>query len=289
MSNKTEPIVLPHEVIFGAAIFIIWVRIAAGAGVLVNASLAYLLIMAVNVIVVACCNARPTNLRWRIRLFFYPVIMTVSFVHLRQVVPLIHDGKEDVLLQQWDDWLIGENLSLTLEPLVHPVLTEALSVCYAIFFPYLLFSFIWYLWEPLPVGRRFYAGLFSLYGAGFLGYTLVPAIGPYLAMADQFTVPLDGYWITDLNAAIYPFGTNLADVFPSLHVAVSCYILLFDFKHKRWRFNVYLVPCIGLWASTIYLRYHYFVDILAGLILAAAALGIAYAYFKLTQSQRAQA
>jgi membrane-associated phospholipid phosphatase len=57
------------------------------------------------------------------------------------------------------------------------------------------------------------------------------------------------------------------DVFPSLHCANSLYILLSDYEHKRWRFWAYLVPCVGLWASTLYLRYHYFIDVLCGLVL----------------------
>ena len=62
------------------------------------------------------------------------------------------------------------------------------------------------------------------------------------------------------------------DCFPSLHCAVSSYILFFDRRHRRWRFWLYLVPCVGLWVSTLYLRYHYFVDLVAGFALSAAAL-----------------
>jgi membrane-associated phospholipid phosphatase len=35
------------------------------------------------------------------------------------------------------------------------------------------------------------------------------------------------------------------------------------------------VPCIGLWLATIYLRYHYFVDVVVGFALAAFGLWIA--------------
>jgi membrane-associated phospholipid phosphatase len=62
------------------------------------------------------------------------------------------------------------------------------------------------------------------------------------------------------------------DVFPSLHCAVSAFFLFFDLLHRRWRFWLYLVPCVGLWLSTIYLRYHYFIDVICGFVLAAFAL-----------------
>src|SRR6185436_20573066 len=112
--------------------------------------------------------------------------------------------------------------------------------------------------------RAFLVGLFTVYGIGFLGYSFVPAWGPWIAMKSAFSVPLDGFAVTSLNTTIVTLGSNGVDVFPSLHCAVSSYFLFFDRTHARWRHRLYLVPCIGLWISTIYLRYHYFVDVLAG-------------------------
>lgn len=126
--------------------------------------------------------------------------------------------------------------------------------------------------------RKFVTGLFTIYGLGFLGYTLLPARGPVYALADQFTVPLHGWWITRANAAIVARGSNGVDVFPSLHCAVSSYFLFFDRRHRPWRFKLYLVPCVGLWISTIYLRYHYGVDVLGGFALSAFALWLTKYY-----------
>src|SRR5208282_3286332 len=92
------------------------------------------------------------------------------------------------------------------------------------------------------------------------------------------TKPLDGWWITKWNAAIVAAGSNKVDVFPSLHCAVSSFLLFFDRRHRPWRFKLYLVPAIGLWLSTIYLRYHYLIDVLCGFALAAFALWLAGRY-----------
>jgi membrane-associated phospholipid phosphatase len=133
---------------------------------------------------------------------------------------------------------------------------------------------IW-LFSAAPLARIFYSGLFSLYGIGYFGYTLVPAIGPYAVYTSEFATPLTGYFMTDFLAGIYPTGTNYTDIFPSLHCAVTAYLLLFDMKWNRRRFWICLIPSLGLGFSTIYLRYHYFVDVLAGLAVAAVALCIA--------------
>jgi len=58
------------------------------------------------------------------------------------------------------------------------------------------------------------------------------------------------------------------DVFPSVHVAASLYLLLFDWQHCRRRFWWVLGPCLVLWWATVYLRFHYFVDLLAGVAVA---------------------
>ena len=141
-----------------------------------------------------------------------------------------------------------------------------------IFFPYLLFSLIYYFIGDIRRLKAFVAGLFSLYGIGFLGYAMVPAAGPYLAFAHEFHVPLTGGMLTQWNNDLVKMGSSGVDVFPSLHVAVSCFLLGFDFRHKRWRFLIYLLPCLGLWLSTIYLRYHYLTDVVVGWCLALFAL-----------------
>lgn len=142
----------------------------------------------------------------------------------------------------------------------------------------MLFSLITYFAGDVELLKKFVIGLFSIYGIGFLGYSLVPAAGPFVAMAGQFTVPLNGWWFTGWNTAVVTRGSNGVDVFPSLHCAVSAFLLFFDRLHKPWRFRLYLVPCVGLWCSTIYLRYHYFVDVACGFVLAAFGLWLAGRY-----------
>jgi membrane-associated phospholipid phosphatase len=68
------------------------------------------------------------------------------------------------------------------------------------------------------------------------------------------------------------------DVFPSVHVAASLYLLRFDWRHWRRRFWWVLAPCIVLWLSTLYLRFHYFVDLLAGAAVALVGWWIAQKY-----------
>jgi hypothetical protein len=269
---------LPHEIFFGLMLAVLCARLAFVTGPFSAYTLSYMAVIAINIACIWLMRSKDTPSGWRIGIAFYPVFMNVIYMSLKGVVPRLHPARMDAALQHVDSLIIGTNLSIRLQPFVHPALTEFFSFCYMLFFPYLVISMVTYFIGDVMLLKRFVAGLFSIYGIGFLGYSLVPAAGPCIAMAGRFTVPLTGWWITQWNSAIVARGSNGVDVFPSLHCAVSSYLLFFDRRHKPWRFWLYLVPCVGLWCSTIYLRYHYFIDIACGFALAAFGLWLARRY-----------
>lgn len=277
---KSKSAILPHEWIFGAYLISMYGRLVPVTGFLSRDSLTYLALLVVNLVLIRRCLSHETGLNWRLRLLFHPVAMNVCYTVSRTAVPTIHPFLEDTFLQSMDHALIGTNLSLRLEPFVHPALTEFFSFCYILFFPNLFVGMIYYFIGDLELLKKFFVGLFSLYGIGLFGYSVLPALGPCFALADQFKTPLEGWAITRWNAELVRIGSNRVDVFPSLHCAVSSFILVFDYRHKPWRFRLYLIPCLGLWISTIYLRYHYFIDLLCGFGLSALSLWIVHLYSK---------
>jgi membrane-associated phospholipid phosphatase len=62
--------------------------------------------------------------------------------------------------------------------------------------------------------------------------------------------------------------------FPSLHSAVSILALYYAWKYCRWFFPILLAFVAGLLVSTVYLRHHWVVDLLAGALLVPWALWI---------------
>jgi membrane-associated phospholipid phosphatase len=262
---------LVHEIVFCSFLAVTLARLLEADAPAVHA-LVYAGYIAIALLLAKLTQLRPSARNWRLRLGYYFVLMNIVFLQMKAVVPVIRPGHFDTLLQSWDAWLVGGDLSVMAERFARPALTEMLSLCYGLFFFYLLAAEIKALRGPLERAIAFHAGLFSLYGVGFLGYTLLPALGPWLALAGQYHQRLSGWWVTELMLAIYPYGTNGADVFPSLHCAVSGFILGFDARHDPRAFRRWLLPVIGLWLSTIYLRFHYFVDVAAGLTLAMLAL-----------------
>jgi len=257
--------VLPHEWVFGAFLLMtgVWLFLHSAARGL---SLVFLGCLACSMALVFWTERNPTPWRWRVRLSSCFVVMGASFYAMRASVPLLGSPRADNLLLQWDRDLLGETPAVVLEPWLHPWLEDVSMAGYLFFFFYLLAGPGYYCFRDIPTFRKCIVGLFTMYGLAFTGYTLLPAGGPHYAMV--FHSALHGPWLVDWALPAVNRGSNRVDVFPSVHVAASLYLLLFDWQHFRRRFWWVLGPCLVLWWATVYLRFHYFVDLLAGVAVA---------------------
>jgi membrane-associated phospholipid phosphatase len=129
-----------------------------------------------------------------------------------------------------------------------------------------------------PEFRATVLGVLVCFYLGYALYVIFPAAPPRLVMAREFTVNLYGYpqFFSSVSAealALLPVDSRAA--FPSLHAGVSLVALLYAWRTLRPWFWVLLPFVLGLWASTIYLRHHYAVDLLAGWLLAPVAMALA--------------
>ncbi|MBI1908806.1 MAG: phosphatase PAP2 family protein [Deltaproteobacteria bacterium] len=198
------------------------------------------------------------------------VIMALIYENMHDLVVTLNPKVMDAMLIQWDLNLFGSHLSVWMERLVSPGLNDFFS---AIYHSYLLYPmFLGFSLYRSPVDRetsfrRFMlAYLYSCY-IGFVGYILVPGIGPYYGLSHLYMIPLEGGLLTQLNNHLYQSFSNMRDVFPSLHTANTLICLVFAFRYRRRLFWYFLLPATSLVVSTIYLRYHYTIDVVAGIIL----------------------
>ena len=270
---------LPHELAWGAFLALVWVRVAAAQGAFGRVSLLWLALAGATAVAVLAARRRASLAAWRARLLAFLVVMNAAYFLMGDVVAAVGGGRHDALLQRADRALFGAPLPLYLDAVgAHPLLVDLLSACYFALFPYILVSCVRYAIRAraeLATAQAFYAGLFTVDALGFLGYLFVPAQGAYLDIPGAFHHALEGGWIARLNDAVVHRGTNRVDVFPSLHVAASAFMLFFDRRHAPWRYRLYLLPALGLWVSTIALRYHYGVDVIAGFALAGIGMLVA--------------
>jgi hypothetical protein len=258
--------VLPHEWVFGTFLLLTELRLLAQGGPARNWSWIFLGCWLAGGAVFFWAEQNPTPRRWRTRLLFYPAAMGISFYALGAAVPLLGNPKVDWLLLRWDRALIGETPSVAWSSWLNPGLEDLAMAGYLFFFYYLIAGPGHYCLRNLRLFRKCMVGLFTMYGLAFMGYTVLPAGGPHRYLT--FATPLHGPWLLDWTLKTVNDGSNCIDVFPSVHVAATLYLLLFDWQHWRRRFWWVLVPCLILWFSALYLRFHYLVDLLAGVVVA---------------------
>lgn len=159
--------------------------------------------------------------------------------------------------------------------------SDGVSAAYLFFYPMVLLPVIWFSRRRATAeARRFFFGLAFVYLLGLAGYMLVPAAGPFLAFPELFTSPLPAGPVTRLLGGLVARGATGMDVFPSLHVAVALFVTGFLwFEGRRCRAYrgaawLLLPMLVGIGVATVYLRYHYGVDVLAGLVLGGSAVAL---------------
>lgn len=154
-------------------------------------------------------------------------------------------------------------------------LSEILSLCYLAFYLLILVPVIVYAFKrKTQASRGFFYGLMLMYLVGFSGYLLIPAAGPYVQFPELFTYPPIGGTITGFLVELVAQGGTGMDVFPSLHCGISLYILGYLTLQRHLRIALLIFPIVaGLVLATLYLRYHYGIDLIAGTLLAWSVLG----------------
>lgn len=188
--------------------------------------------------------------------------------------------RADGWLSQADTLLLGFNPTFAIEPYLTPERIEFFAFFYGAFIPYIYVTLaLNCLGQPVLVREQFLTGWVILYFISYLGYIFLPAHGPLIYHAAEYTVPITGgFFLKMVQDGIESTG-GMQGVFPSLHVGCSLYLCLFELRVNRLRGLVYLPLVLLIYAATIVLRYHYVVDLIAGTALAAISLPLGRVVF----------
>lgn len=120
----------------------------------------------------------------------------------------------------------------------------------------------------------------TVYCTAQVMYLVVPGVGPHQHLAHTFVHDLpEGFWLRAVRAAVNNGGAEF-DVFPSLHTAGPTAIALFSFRHRarspfRWSWPVTAFFALNIIGATLFLRWHWLIDIVAGIGL--AVFGVLFA------------
>ncbi len=221
---------------------------------------------------------------WEILRDWFPflVILLMYYSLWGDATLLLVTTDRDAELIAWDQKLFGMQPSVELQRFVSPPLTAWMEFAYTfhILNIPIVACFI-YLRRSRPRFREMMSGVLVVCFFGLLGYLLVPAIGPLYTLRNQYTVPLSQpLEIVNRQIEFMDYARIKRDVFPSLHVGISFLVWLYAWRNSRRVFWILSPFVLSLWVSTVYLRYHYLVDVLAGLVLAPLCFLLANWLFK---------
>ena len=224
---------------------------------------------------------------FHLRNWLFCIAVPVYFMNLRGVVGAVNPSRYDEALMALDRALfLGHYPELLIEHIYNPLLTEILQLAYVSYFiiPFIL-GIPLYLKDKRAF-RQTATTLLLTYYLSYVGYFLVPAVGPRFTMKPMFKKALKGLALTQpIKRLLNSLEPTPLDCFPSGHTAVSLVCLAMAKRH-RIAFKTLLPIVTGLIIATVYHRYHYVSDVLAGAALALFCLWAGPKLFELWERGR---
>jgi membrane-associated phospholipid phosphatase len=232
--------------------------------------------MAAVVVVMGWLAARESRLPvvLRVAANFYPaVLLPLVFNALGPLIEALRGGPRDDLLIAADRALFGVDVTVWFERFVTPLANDVFAVAYTTYY-FLALTLAGLLWAfRREDARRFFFTIVLAYYVSYTGYFFIPGLGPRATLADRQTVSVHD---TPVSSAIDDTLNRLEqtkyDVFPSGHTMIAMVVLIVAWKRLRRAFWFLLPFATALIISTVYCRYHYAIDVIAGIVLAAVTV-----------------
>jgi len=212
-----------------------------------------------------------------VRHWFGLIYLPLCYKEIPYLVAALRLQPADYTLANWDQMMWKVDPVFRLSALQTPALVELLQIVYSLFIPGVLGLAILLWWRRSREEFRYGAFLLVVtFLISYLGYLFFPARGPRFMSYAAFHPALHGLWTFDLLQRLLDSAEGVQyDCFPSGHVAVvlvGCYIARRISPRVFCGFAVFA----GLiMFSTVYLRYHYVIDVIAGIALAISLMAAA--------------
>ncbi|MBK6578628.1 MAG: phosphatase PAP2 family protein [Sandaracinaceae bacterium] len=203
---------------------------------------------------------------------FVPVVL--SYFQMRFLLPALQPALVDRHLYALDQALFGTTPAIWFQQFNQLHIVEWVSFFYYSYFALMILCLIPPLF--LDSGRRqieMMIGGLAVATVGHFVYTLVPGKGPVATLDFE---PLNGgFWWHQVEVTVASAGAQL-DIFPSLHTAYPMFFALhaYGWRHTNpYRYVWFILAFFSanIVIATMFLRWHWFVDVVAGVMLAVLA------------------
>jgi membrane-associated phospholipid phosphatase len=206
---------------------------------------------------------------------WYPLPLVAScYKEMAILIPAVRSAAADQWLADLDFSIWRANPTVWLERIQTPALTDFLQLAYTLFVPAVVLvpCLLWM--KRRYADFRYCAFLIALgFLASYVGYVLVPARGPRFLLDHLQHSPLQGGLLVHMmRTTLDRLESAQYDCFPSGHCELTIIAWWCSRQISKRLSRVYFAYTICIIFATVYLRYHYTVDLAAGALLAAVLI-----------------
>ena len=207
---------------------------------------------------------------------WYPLsTIALFYFEMGKLTQMVFQRYFDETVIRWEKQIFKGMPSLELsDRFPSLILSEILHLCYFSYYIIAVFLAAWLYFkgEMAPFQETVFAETLT-FNLSLLCYPFLPATGPRY-LFEKIQGPLSKGFFFRLTHSIVSKGSSKGTAFPSSHVSLSVVVLLYALRYDSTAFLILLPMCIGLTIGTVYGRFHYAVDALAGAVLAGILFGI---------------
>jgi len=227
------------------------------------------------VLVLLAPRARAGSAAGRFLAEWYPMLLLAALYGEIGVLTLDAGFQNDLGIQRFEAWVFGSQVAyrwIREEP--NAMLSWILHSCYLAYYPILYASplGLWLVGRREASRRTIFAVMVTFYLC-YVVFLFFPVAGPRYAFDAAHNAATNvgparfAQWLLDR-------GDSWGAAFPSSHVAASVVATGMALRYWRALGWVLLPFTAGLILAVVYGQFHYAVDALAGLVVAAVILGI---------------
>ncbi|MCP5061892.1 MAG: phosphatase PAP2 family protein [Ignavibacteriae bacterium] len=227
-------------------------------------------------------DGETKSIFWKNLHFWYVIpLVFFTFKEINLIIRAIHSVDYDSLLISIDRFIFGLDPTVFLFQFANPILTEILQIAYASFF-----------FLPIILGLEMqlkgktdnlkFIIFIIIYGflLSYIGYLFLPAVGPRFTLHnfEMTNIELPGLFLTNFLREVVNSGESIPsgtlnpmvvvqrDVFPSGHTQMTLIVMYLTIRLKSsYKIGILFTGTLLIFA-TVYMRYHYFVDLIGGTI-----------------------
>jgi len=226
------------------------------------------------VLAIVYCLSSPEK---KLAIFFrhwYPVFLfTFLYEEIRYLVHLIFPGFFDSWINRLELAILGDYPTVFLEKLSFPVLNEYFLMAYfSYYFILPILGIALYFRGKLKEFDSLVLATAIAFYLSYLGFIFFPVEGPRYALASLHQIPIKGFIFTPLAQWVVKVAGLHGGCMPSSHVAVTMVVFVFAYKYTRRLFYFLGTLIPSLFIGTIWGRFHYLSDVIAGILVGVFSL-----------------